>query len=116
VAKHTPADEVYYAALAAEAEDQNRVEPPPARVWKGAAAAAHGREFMLESTGASTVEEALPLFIGRPKKGAERGPAPRVTARVTPEDRKALNELMARTGKTESELVREAVHSLLQSA
>jgi hypothetical protein len=86
-------------------------EPP----LRGAAAAAAGHELMLAEYGS---EEAINRAIraGRPCVGdAKRGPSPTVRGRIPDADYAALARLRQLSGKCESELVREAIHLLLQA-
>lgn len=80
---------------------------------RGADAAAAGREFLLREYGSMTAVEAA-MRPGRPKLGTKRGPSPTVRGRVPEVDRAAFDVLIEQSGKNESELVREAVHLLLE--
>lgn len=102
-----------YDALAARLTDPATELPAPARVVTGAAAAAEGRAFLLGEYGS---EEALERAMkpGRPKVGENRGPSPSVRGRLSEVDYARLVLLIEKTGKSQSELVREAVHLLLE--
>lgn len=81
---------------------------------RGEAAAAAGHAMLLGEYGS---EKAIDHAVrtGRPRVGdAKRGPSPTVRGRIADHDYAALAQLEARTGKSESALVREAVHMLLQ--
>jgi hypothetical protein len=101
-----------YEGLAARLTD-SEVEAPSHRELHGDEAAAYGRAFLLREFG---TEEALEAAMrpGRPKLGTRKpGPSPTVRARVSEEDFAALTRLRKETGRTEAELLREAVHLLL---
>ena len=79
----------------------------------GAEAASWGREFLLREYGS---DEAIQDAIrrGRPPVGStKQGPSPTVRGRISVTDFAQFQSLKEQTGKTESELVREAVHLLL---
>ena len=102
-----------YDALAAELTDPGTVLQPAGVVLAGSDAAAAGRALMLQEYGS---EDALEVAMrpGRPAVGREKhGASPTVRGRITLEDRTALDELRARTGKSESALVRAAIHQML---
>lgn len=81
---------------------------------QGEAAAAAGRAMLLGEYG-SDKAIARAIRTGRPRVGeAKRGPSPTVRGRIAEHDYAALAQLEERTGKSESALVREAVHMLLQ--
>lgn len=102
-----------YDALAARLTDPETVLRSAGPVLAGAGAAAAGRDLMLQEYGSEEALEAA-MRPGRPAVGQEkRGASPLVRGRITPEDRSALDELRARTGKSESALVRAAVHQML---
>lgn len=104
-----------WAALADRLTDPATPLPSPTRVLQGDAAAASGHEFMLREYGS---EEALAAALhraGRPRAGdAPRGSSPTVRGRIPEIDFAAFKLLEQRTGKGQSELVREAVHLLLE--
>lgn len=81
---------------------------------RGDAAAAAGHAMLLGEYGSDKAID-LAIRAGRPRVGeAKRGPSPTVRGRIAEYDYAALAQLEARTGKSESALVREAVHMLLQ--
>ena len=104
-----------FEALAARLTDPQTVLPKPTNVATGDEAAAAGREFMLAEYGSQpALDEAL-RSAGRPRVGEKaKGASPTVRGRVAEADRAAFDQLIAQTGKKESELVREAVHLLLE--
>lgn len=80
----------------------------------GAAAAAAGRNFLVSEYGSIEAVHAE-IRRGRRKVGdTRRGESPVVRGRIPESDRAAFDQLIEQTGKKESELVREAVHLLLQ--
>lgn len=104
-----------FEALAARLTDPQTVLPKPQGVMSGAAAAAAGREFLLAEYGSQEALDEELRQAGRPKLGqAPKGASPTVRGRVAEADRAAFDQLIALTGKKESELVREAVHLLLE--
>lgn len=104
-----------FEALAERLTDPNTTLPSPQNVTTGNAAAAAGREFMLAEYGSQSALDAALRTAGRPKLGTTaKGASPTVRGRVAEADRAAFDRLIQITGKKESELVREAVHLLLQ--
>ena len=101
-----------YNELAARLADPAIPLPKPEAVLTGEAAAAEGRAFLLREYGG---EEALQgaLRPGRPRVGSPRGESPTVRGRISDADFAAFKRLEERTGKKQSELVREAVQLLL---
>lgn len=85
------------------------------QVATGEAAAAVGRDFLLREYGSPEAIEREMVTPGRPRVGQPAGASPTVRGRVTPADRAALKVLQQQTGRSESDLVREAVHQLLVS-
>lgn len=81
----------------------------------GEDAAAKGRDFLLGEFGSDeAIEDAI--RAGRPRVDGSkaRGESLIVRGRVPDHDAAALALLAARTGRTQSDLVREAVHELLE--
>lgn len=111
----TEEEEAYYAALAERLTDP-RYEPRPAGPgFSGAAAAAHGRAFLIKEYGSEEALEAALRQAGRPRKGTEaKGPSPTVRGRISEADFAAFKRLEQETGLGQSALVREAVHLLLE--
>lgn len=101
-----------YDELAARLTDPAIPLPPPTDVATGAEAAARGHAFLLSEYGS---EEALQRALrpGRPRVGSPSGESPTVRGRISDADFAAFKLLEERTGKKQSELVREAVHLLL---
>ncbi|MFK3668830.1 hypothetical protein ACI2IX_01565 [Leifsonia aquatica] len=104
-----------YEQLAARLTDPDHELPKAANVLSGVAAEAAGREFMLREYGSEeALDEAL-RTAGRPRLGTKpKGASPTVRGRIAEADRAAFDQLIKQTGKKESELVREAVHLLLE--
>ncbi|AMM18857.1 hypothetical protein AX769_00245 [Frondihabitans sp. PAMC 28766] len=94
--------------------DPNRPLPEGAKVFAGAAAAAQGRAMLLREDGS---EEALQAALGRPGRvpvgGTAHGASPTVRGRVPEVEFAAFTRLATSTGRSQSELVREAIHKLL---
>lgn len=109
----TPEQEAYYDELAARLTDPNVPVRSAGKVRTGAAAAAAGRAFMLKEYGSEEALEAA-MRPDRPRVGNEKGArSPVVRGSITDEDYDAFERLRRLTGKSQSELVREAVHSYL---
>jgi len=79
-----------------------------------AAASAAGREFLLREYGSTEVIERAMIAPGRPHVGERSGASPAVRGRITPTDYAAFKKLEEQTGRSQSDLVREAVHQLLR--
>ncbi len=79
----------------------------------GDAAAAIGREFLLREYGTAEAIERAIVTPGRPRVGQRGGASPTVRARITHDEYAAMKQLEATTGRSQSDLVREAVHQLL---
>ena len=102
-----------YDALAARLTDPNTPIPPPREVQSGAAAGSEGHAFLTREYGSQDGISAA-MQRGRPRVGdTRRGPSPTVRGRISDADYAAFKELERVTGRTQSELVREAVHRLL---
>lgn len=111
----TPEQESYYDELAARFTDPSIPVRSAGKVKTGAAAAAAGREFMLKEFGS---EEAFNAFLkaGRPSVGSEKnGASPVVRGALDPETYADFQTLRKATGRTQAELVREAVHLLIDT-
>lgn len=81
----------------------------------GAAAASAGRDFLIGEYGSEAAVQAE-IRRGRPRLGeSRRGASPSVRGRLTDVDYAAFKELEVETGLTQSDLVREGVHLLLQA-
>lgn len=94
--------------------DPNTVLRSPEPPLRGAEAAAHGKAFMIEQFGS---EEALNEFLRRGRRrvdgSAERGESKEIRGRITPDQQEGIRRLRERTGKTQSQLVRDAIDALL---
>ncbi|MCZ9882169.1 ribbon-helix-helix protein, CopG family [Arthrobacter sp. B2a2-09] len=100
----------YYEDLAASLTDESVPVTSAGKVKTGAAAAADGRAFLLAEYGS---EDAIRM--GRPHVGAEKGgKSPVVRGAIPRSEFELLEGLRAKTGRSQSELVREAVHLLLE--
>lgn len=100
----------YYENLAARLSDESVPVTSAGKVGTGAAAAADGHDFLLAEYGS---EEAIRM--GRPHVGAEKGgKSPVVRGAIPRAEFELLEGLRATTGRSQSELIREAVHLLLQ--
>ena len=107
--------DVEFEALAARLTDPATELPKPVNVSTGEEAAAAGRAFLLGEYGSEEALDAVLRSAGRPRLGEKpKGASPAVRGRIAEADRAAFDELMRQTGKKESELVREAVHLLLE--
>ncbi|UFS59697.1 ribbon-helix-helix domain-containing protein [Subtercola endophyticus] len=106
--------EADYDALAALLTDPDAPVRSAGKALHGAAAAAAGREFLLREYG-SEEELRAALRPGRPRIGAPSasGESPTVRGRISERDYAAFKTLESKTGKKQSELVREAIHLLL---
>lgn len=113
----TEATDEYLAALADRLTDPNT--PLPASggaVATGEDAAARGRTLMRAEYGSDDALETVLRQAGRPRLGeTPRGSSPTLRGRVSEADYAAFKQLEHATGRTQSELVREAVHNLLTS-
>jgi hypothetical protein len=108
-------DTTDYVALEARLTDPDTTLTSAGQVATGEAAAAAGRGFLLREYGSAEAIQRAMVAPGRPRVGQPGGPSPTVRGRITPADRAALKELQQQTGRTESDLVREAVHQMLVS-
>lgn len=107
--------ESVFAALATALTDSSAPLPKPGHVATDAAAAAEGRDFLVREYGSADALDAVLHRAGRPRVGERaRGASPTVRARITEHDFAVLTQLREATGRTESDVVREAVHVYLQ--
>lgn len=104
-----------YADLEARFTDPNTEVASAGQVVTGDAAAAEGRQFLLREYGSPEAIERAMLAPGRPRVGERQGASPTVRGRIAPAEYAALKTLEEQTGRTQSDLVREAVHRLLVS-
>ncbi|MDR1186904.1 MAG: ribbon-helix-helix domain-containing protein [Bifidobacteriaceae bacterium] len=103
----------HYEELADRAE-RGLLTVKPGTVLRGRAAAQAGRRDLLAATGASTLQEATRIALGRPPVGG-LGPSPVVHARVPRALKESLTELAAREHRRESEVVREALATYIDA-
>lgn len=105
--------EIDYDALSEKLLGETPVQAGQAPL-RGDAAAAAGHTMLLGEYG-SDQAIAQTVRAGRPRIGdTKRGPSPVVRGRLADSDYVALAKVEKLTGKSESALVREAVHMLLQ--
>lgn len=100
------------------AEQAERGELPviSGTVLVGAAAAAAGQQMLLDATGASTLEEAAQIALGRPRLSAEgRGASPVWKVRATENLDTEVTQIAGRRGITKSRVIREAVEEYLRA-
>ena len=103
-----------FAALAERLTDPSTPMPKASDVSTGDAAAAHGRALMLREYGSEEALDAVLRRAGRTRLGEHpKGASPTVRGRLPEADFAAFKRLEERTGKKQSELVREAVQLLL---
>lgn len=101
-------------ALAARAE-RGELAVKPGTVRRGDAAAHDEmKRLLLEATGASTVQEATRIAVGRPRLGAKAGQSPVVRARVPQALKEGVAALAEREHRAESDIVREAVAAYVE--
>ena len=82
----------------------------------GAAAAAAGRQMLLDATGASDLEEATQIALGRPRlSAAGRGPSPVWKVRATENLDAEVTQIAGQRGITKSHVIREAGEEYLRS-
>lgn len=99
--------------LAARAK-RGELKVKPGTVRRGAASRDEVRNQLVDATGASTLEEAIEMAIGRPPAGTDRGESPVIRARVPKELKDAVRALAAYEHRRESDIVREAVAAYVQ--
>lgn len=91
--------------------------PVPTQIASGDAAAARGRALLVDSYGSNEQLDIELRKAGRPRVGEPpKGPSPTVRSRIPARDYAALVSLREHTGKSESELIREAIHAVLLDA
>lgn len=107
--------ETDYEALAARLSDPDAPLPKSAgRVKTGAAAAESGRAFLLREYGSKEALDAELRKAGRPRLGEQtRGASPSVRGRLPEAEHAAFTRLQETSGRSQSDLIREAVHDLL---
>ncbi|WRS30792.1 hypothetical protein U6G28_03640 [Actinomycetaceae bacterium MB13-C1-2] len=97
-----------YDELANRAE-QGELQPIPGTALYGEGAATAARELLMVATGASTLDEAQTLAVGRPRVGQEKGASPTLRARVPQALKNSVAALAKEQNRPESEIVREAI-------
>ena len=103
-----------FAELADRLTDPSTPMPKGSRVVSGAEAATHGRALMLREYGSEAALDAVLRKVGRTRLGEQpKGASPTVRGRLPEADFAAFKRLEERTGKNQSELVREAIQLLL---
>lgn len=103
-----------FAALAERLTDPASPAARGSHAASGDAAASRGRTLMLHEFGSEQALDAVLRRAGRVRLGEEpKGASPTVRARIPEADFAAFKQLEVETGKTQSELVRDAVHALL---
>lgn len=113
--KNSASEEARYAEMAHAISDPETLAQANGELLVGDAAATAGRTFMLESYGSeAALQEAM--RPGRPKLGAGygRGSSQEVRGRVTAEQKSLIDFLREKTGKSESQIVRDAIDALLR--
>ena len=102
-------------ALAERLTDPATPMPQGARSSAGAAAANAGHSFLVREFGSEAALDTALRSAGRTRLGEHpRGESPTVRGRLAEADFAAFKLLEERTGKKQSELVREAVQLLLK--
>jgi hypothetical protein len=103
-----------FSALAERLTDPSTTLPTASEISTGAAAAARGRALMEREYGSGEALDAVLRRAGRIRLGEQpKGASPTVRGRLPEADFAAFKLLEQRTGKRQSELVRESVHRLL---
>lgn len=101
-------------ALASRLTDPSMPMPAAADTATGTAAARRGRALMLKQYGSEGALEEAMRRSGRPRVGtAPKGASPTVRARISEAEFDAFTRLGEESGRSQSELVREAIHRLL---
>ena len=101
-------------ALAGRAE-RGELAVKPGTVRRGDTAAHEEMQRLLvDATGASSVQEAITIAVGRPRVGAPAGQSPVVRARVPQALKEGVAALAKLDQRAESEIVREAVAAYVE--
>jgi len=80
------------------------------------AGAAAGRQMLLDATGASNVDEATQIALGRPRlSAAGHGPSPVWKVRATENLDAEVTQIAGQRGVTKSRVIREAVEEYLRA-
>ncbi len=109
----TDSPRIDYAALEAHLTDPAATVASAGQVATGEDAAAAGLDFLLREYGSVEAIQREIVRPGRPRIGERAGASPTVRGRIAPAEYAALKALEQRTGRTQSDLVREAIHHLL---
>lgn len=110
----TEATDKQFEELADRLTDPGRPLPAPAEVAGGAAAASAGRAMMLQEYGSGQALDAALRRPGRTRIGVTaKGASPMVRGRLAEVEFVAFKKLEEASGRTQSDLVREAIHKLL---
>lgn len=104
MSKLSKADQEQYAALAERAE-RGELKPQGDGVY-GEEATRLGRELLLVATGASTIEEATHLALGRPKLADEGNETKTWKVRIPAELDRTVREAAKRRGMSVSAYIR----------
>lgn len=102
-----------YDALEARLTDPSTPVASAGQVATGVDAEQAGREFLLREYGSEAAIARVLRGPGRPRVGEPSGASPTIRARISDAEYAAFKQLEQATGRTQSELVREAVHQLL---
>lgn len=102
-----------YEELARRAE-HGGLTVKPGTVRRGPEAAEAARAALMGATGATTVEEAARIAVGRPALG-HGGKSPVVRARVPQALKDRLHQIAQEQHRNESEIVREALIAYVRS-
>ncbi|HWH26830.1 MAG TPA: hypothetical protein VNT53_09320 [Pseudolysinimonas sp.] len=103
-----------FAALAEQLTDPSTPMPKGSDISAGAVAATHGRKLMAHEYGSEGALDAVLRRAGRTRLGEQpKGASPTVRGRLSEADYAAFKLLEMRSGKRQSELVRESIHRLL---
>lgn len=106
--------DIDYDALAKRLTDPDAPDPVAADVASGDAAAARGRSLMAQEYHSESALQAAMKRPGRTRLGeSPAGASPTVRGRIPDAEFIAFKRLEEATGKSQSELVRMAVHNLL---
>ncbi len=88
---------------------------PVGQVKRGAAAAAAGQAMLLRATGATSLDEAVEVTMGRPRLGEGRPTVQPWKVKPTAELDAAARRLAQEQGMTLSQLVRDATRDYLRA-
>lgn len=106
-------EKIDYDALEARLTDPSTPVKSAGQVAVGESAEVIGHAFLMREYGS---EEEIGRALrgqGRPRVGEAKGASATVRGRISDADYAAFGQLKRVTGRTQSELVREAVHQLL---